>query len=80
MLKLYIIGLVILIIAILANGIALKLDIKTWYDFFNLIKIEGTKAFNHLTIIDYLWLFIGYPFILGLGYLAGDKLHYFIFG
>jgi hypothetical protein len=80
MLKLYIIGLTILIIAILANAIAVKLEIKTWYDFINLLTNDGSNTFAQLSIIDYLWLFIGYPFILGLGYWLGDKLHYYIFG
>ncbi len=65
-------------IAILANAIVLKLGIKSWYDFINLLTSSGTSAFSKLSIIDYLWLFIGYPLVLGCGYWIGDKIHHLI--
>ena len=74
MLRLYLIGICILIIAILANAIVLKLGIKTWYDFIGLLSNNGWSAFSKIEFLDYLWLFIGYPFILALGYILGDKL------
>ncbi|WP_299128946.1 hypothetical protein [uncultured Winogradskyella sp.] len=80
MLRIYIIGLTILIIAIVANAIIVKLGVNSWYDFINLLTNEGADAFKLISLVNYLWLFIGYPLVLGCGYLIGDKLHYAIFG
>lgn len=77
MIRLYIIGLCILLIAILANAVILKTGIKTWYDFIGVITEDGFLAFSKLNILDYLWLFIGYPFVLALGYVLGDKIYSF---
>ena len=60
MIKYYFIGVIILISAILANIIASKLGLKTWYDFLNSIGNSSLK------LMDYLWLFGIYPQILGL--------------
>ena len=79
MLKLYIIGVFILIVAIIANAIIVKIGIKSWYDFIELLSEYGKSAFSKLSILDYLWLFIGYPFILGLGYYSGLKVYLLIF-
>ncbi|WP_426431033.1 DUF7672 family protein [Winogradskyella sp. HB-48] len=79
MLRLYIIGIAILVIAILANGIIIKLNLKSWYDFIELISKNGFSAFKALTMIDLLWLFLGYPMILGFGYWLGDKLYKLLF-
>ena len=78
MIRLYIIGLAILIVAILANGIVIKLGIKSWYDFIELLSKNGTSAFNILSTIDYLWLFIGYPLVLGSGFWIGNKIYQLI--
>lgn len=78
MLRIYIIGLAILITAIVANGIVVKLGIKSWYDFIELLMSDGTQALKLLRILDYLWLFIGYPFVLGFGYWIGEKLYTFM--
>lgn len=75
MIRLYIIGLAILIIAIIANALAIKVGLKTWYDFLNLLNEQGLCAFNKLNILDYLWLVIVYPSVLGLGYWIGDAVH-----
>jgi hypothetical protein len=78
MLRLYIIGLAILVIAILANATVLKLGITSWYDFITSLTKNGSKAFSQLGIIDYLWLFVGYPLVLGCGYWVGDKIYIFL--
>lgn len=75
MFKLYIVGICILIVAILANAIVVKIGLKSWYDFFQLINEFGKQAFTRLTILDYLWLLVGYPLVLGIGYHLGLKLH-----
>lgn len=54
----YITGLVILLLAIVANGIANKLELTTWYDL--LTKKQKPTA------LSILWLYIIYPLILGL--------------
>ncbi|WP_156115492.1 hypothetical protein [Psychroserpens sp. Hel_I_66] len=78
MIKLYIIGICILIIAIIANGVIVKVGLKSWYDFIELLSNNGWNAFIQINIIDYLWLFIGYPLVLSLGYLIGEKLYHAI--
>ena len=75
MIRFYLIGLGILITAIAANAIALKLEFKTWYDFLSLLSQEGLTTFKNLGIVDLIWLFIAYPFILGIGYWIGDKIY-----
>ena len=79
MIKLYVIGLSILIIAIIANAIVVKIGLTSWYDFIKLLSEFGPNAFRKIGLFDYLWLFIGYPFILSLGYVLGNKLHSLIF-
>lgn len=79
MLILYIIGIFILIIAIIANGIIVNIGLKSWYDFINLLNCDGSKAFSKLQILDYLWLFLGYPLTLGCGYLIGLKCYNWFF-
>tara|TARA_X000001036_G_C19996853_1_gene528654 strand:- start:206 stop:436 length:231 start_codon:yes stop_codon:yes gene_type:complete len=54
------IGLIILVVAILANFFASQLGLKTWYDFLN--NWGNGEA---LRVKDGLWLFIFYPLILG---------------
>ena len=79
MIRIYTIGLAILIIAIIANGIVVKLGLKSWYDFINLLTDQGLSAIKEISIIDYFWLLIGYPLVLGLGYYLGDKLYTLLF-
>ena len=52
MIKYFFIGVIILISAIIANIIAAKLGLKTWYDFLNVIN-NGVS----LSTFDYIWLF-----------------------
>lgn len=71
MVRIYIIGITILFVAIIANGVAKYFGILTWYDFVKSFSEESSKNFS---ILNYLWLFIIYPFLLGLGYLLGDSV------
>ena len=71
MVRIYIIGITVLLVAILANGVAKNFGILTWYDFIKSFSEESSKNFS---ILNYLWLFIIYPFLLGLGYLLGDSV------
>ncbi len=79
MIRLYIIGLMILIVAIIANGVVGKIGLKSWYDFFELLNKFGFEAFGTLKVMDWLWLFLIYPLLLGFGYLLGEKIYYVIF-
>ena len=79
MIRLYCIGFSILIVAIITNYFMSKLDILSWYDFFNELNSNGIHAFHKVKLIEYLWLLIGYPFTLGLGYLLGKKIYKSIF-
>lgn len=78
MIRIYVIGVSILVIAIIANAVVVKVGLKSWYDFIELLNEFGKDAFGKLGILDYLWLFIGYPFVLGFGYWLGLKLHDFL--
>lgn len=71
MLRIYVIGLSILIVAIIANFFAKIIGISTWYDFLNSFTDSTTSNFK---FIDYLWLFFIYPIILGLGYFLGELI------
>lgn len=54
----FILGISILAAALLLNFLAGKLSLSTWYDF---VKDPGKT-----TVLSYIWLFIIYPFGLGL--------------
>lgn len=75
MLRIYIVGISILVIAIFANALIVKLGFKSWYDFIELLNQKGWEAFKHIDLINHLWLFIGYPLVLGLGYVLGLKIY-----
>ena len=66
MIKIYILGLVVLVSAILFNGLAVKLNLVSWYDFLNRAIASGSKVWQTLRFEDLLWLFIVYPMLLGL--------------
>ena len=74
MVRIYVIGISILIVAIIANFIAKFIGISTWYDFLNIFTDPITSNFK---FIDYLWLFFIYPTILGLGYFLGELISNF---
>ena len=74
MLRLYIIGLSILLIAIVANVIVGKLEISTWYDFGPQFFKRGFIVLKEVGLVSCVWLFILYPLILASGYLIGDKI------
>ena len=65
--RLYLIGFLILLGAILANLIATKLNLKSWYDLFIGVS-ENSNYWNQIRIIDGIWLLLIYP--LSLGFIA----------
>ena len=64
LLKIILSGFFLLVFAILINGIANYIGILTWYDF--LSKRKNKSFLSKIRTVDYIWLFIGYPFLLGL--------------
>ena len=74
MLKIYLIGIIILVTAILLNGVINKLGVLGWYDFINLLVDKEAAPARKVRIIDILWLFIAYPFLLGLAGISGSYL------
>lgn len=75
MIRIYVIGLVILVVAILLNGIIAKLGIMGWYEFLASLQTDGKKVFSRMGVLDFMWLFFLYPFLLGGAYYIGDKLY-----
>lgn len=75
MLKLYVIGIIVLVVAIFANVLAGVLGFLSWYDAILSIQKNGAAAFKQWKITDYLWLFILYPLILGAAGYYGLKLY-----
>ncbi len=75
MLRIYIIGICILLIAIIANIIVGRLGISTWYDFGPQFFKRGFIVLKEVGFSSSVWLFILYPLVLALGYIVGDKIY-----
>lgn len=78
MVKTYLSGLIILIAAILFNVISGKLGITGWYDFLTGLAENGKKVFQSLNLLDLVWLFILYPFLLGITAIFSERILRFI--
>ncbi len=74
MIRVYFIGLFILITVIIANVIAAKLQLKSWYALLDGLT-NSSPLSDLLTLKDSLWLFILYPLILGLGAVVANLLY-----
>lgn len=78
MIRIYFIGLFILITAIVANILAVKLQLKSWYDLLN--GLANSKSYWELiTFKDSLWLFLLYPLVLGLGAVFANFIYLKLF-
>ena len=75
MIRLYLIGLCILLIAIVANLVVGKFGLSTWYDFGPEFFKSGWPIMKKVGLLNCLWLFIFYPLVLSLGYVIGDKIY-----
>lgn len=65
--KIFAVGLGVLIAAVLMNFAANKLGIIGWYEFLNNIGKSGfAKTFESTSPLSLIFLFILYPFLLGL--------------
>ena len=78
MIRIYFIGLFILITAIVTNILAVKLQLKSWYDLLN--GLANSKSYWELiTFKDSLWLFLVYPLVLGLGAVFANFIYLKLF-
>ncbi len=68
MIKFIIQGWIILIVAIAANALVDFIGLKGWYEFLSENSSRKTR------FVDYLWLFILYPCILGSGVWLANSL------
>ena len=75
MLKIYIIGVCILMIAIIANVIIGKVGLSTWYDFGPQFFKRGFVVVKEVGLLSALWLFLFYPLVLAFGYILGDFIY-----
>ena len=67
--RFYMMGLSVLVVAILANYLAVVWGLKTWYAF-----LDGWGNGQPLKLKDLLWLFVLYPLFLGVGARLGSLL------
>ena len=72
MIRIYIIGVCILMIAIIANVIVGKVGLSTWYDFGPQFFKRGFVVVKEVGFFSTLWLFFLYPLVLAFGYILGD--------
>ena len=76
--RLYVIGILILLGAILANIIASKLNLKSWYDIFLGVS-ESSDYWSQIRIIDGIWLMLIYPLSLGFSAYIGNTIYQKLF-
>ena len=57
-LRIFIAGAAFLFLTLILNGVAKAVGLMSWYDF---IDAKGQAP-----LVSLLWLFVGYPFCLGL--------------
>ena len=72
LLKLFLIGIIILVGAILINALASLLNLVTWYSFLSNLARDGLRqGLKNTPILSLIFLFLLYPFSLGfLAYLG----------
>ena len=75
MLRIYIIGFCILMIAIIANVVIGKVGLSTWYDFGPQFFKRGFIVIKEVGFFSTIWLFFLYPTVLALGYILGEKIY-----
>lgn len=76
--KILTLGFLLLVAAIVFNLLAARLGLLSWYDLLTRLSSEGRSVFRQLRVWDYAWLFLVYPFLLGLSaWYAARLLHLF---
>jgi hypothetical protein len=67
LLRIYLAGMAVLLAAIGLNLLANFMGLSTWYDFLGTVSEQGLMAaLRRLSALDYLFLIVLYPFLLGL--------------
>ena len=69
-------GWIILVAAIIMNALLNAVSWQGWYGYFKLISQHGfLPAHEHIPVLNLLFLYVGYPFVLGLcAYLSKNIL------
>jgi hypothetical protein len=63
----FVIGVAILVVAIVVNGLAIAAGVSTWYGFLEAVQAQGLlQAIRRERPFSLLFLLLLYPFILGL--------------
>lgn len=78
MIRLYLIGITVLITAVLATLFAEKIQCKTGYDFLKGLS-NSSNYWSVLKFKDMLWLFIAYPLLLGFGSFVSNLIYQKLF-
>lgn len=75
--KLYSLGLGILIVSVFANYIAADFNLMTWFSFLQGMSTYGfINMLYRVSVFSFLWLFLIYPLVLGI---ASYTLYKYIF-
>lgn len=65
--RLFISGLIFLFLSVLLNLVASFLRLSSWYDFLKAVSAEGlSKGLSSMSLPSLVWLFLVYPFCLGV--------------
>jgi hypothetical protein len=75
MIRIYLVGAVVLVAAIFMNAIVQRIGLMGWYEFLSKLQVQGRQVLSEMGVLDFAWLFLLYPFLLGLSAYAGDRLH-----
>ena len=78
MVRLYFIGITVLITTFFTTLFAEKIQCKTGYDFPKGLSISSSY-WSVLKLKDVLWLFIAYPLLLGFGSFVGNLIYQKLF-
>ena len=65
-LKIYLLGVFILVGAILINIFLNYLNIESWHGFLKDYSERGVETFKELRVIDFIFMFLVYPSLLGV--------------
>ena len=73
-LKCFVAGWVVLVVAMLANALAAAFNLLSWYDMVKRMQQHGATAISDAGVVNLLWLFLFYPLLLGIAAWLGIYL------
>jgi hypothetical protein len=74
-LTIYFYGIVVLVVAIIANATAKSIGVSTWFDFLSDIgQVKFLVKLKSLSLSSILFLFVLYPLLLGFSLVIAEKL------